>query len=532
MSKFHIIKISLTVAIIAVVAAGAFFVYQKFADEHSAARTDLMRIIPENCDAFIAIDNLKDLDSIKQNYLIQAYLKNKSNPSIIKTLTNLQPYFSKGNWSGTENSLHQMIISFHTWENEHGELLLFKMAAGDKERIADMLDQHFKSSFAPMIEKNAGIEITHYYVTTGVSFHCFYYKGIFAGSFQNRLIDEAIMRISTPKGKLEEPDFIDIAKDSEKSSSLKFFLRLNGIPLHYGNTPDKVDTLNLTEWIAPELSFSKDKVTMSCYTSPLYEKQNRLCLFIGQNGGQALNPDIISKNCPVCLHYGLSDRDRFVQNQERFYGSQEKDTTFFRKDFMSVDSIFGNHFEGEINIAYYPVLVPEKIYQKVLLIKLDNLKDVAERLESLHAKIDKANEKMVKLPLNQKGFPEKLYTGMFGQIFSLGDPIIYCDTIQNYLVLSGRSETVDSYVKDIKKGDNLTKVSWYRQIAPDIDKESNICFFGKGDSFIEDRYILPFGLPNFLTENPYLFRKNTFCFQFNAEESFIYSNAVIKALKQ
>lgn len=531
MNKFHIIKISLTVAIIAVVAAGAFFVYQKFADEHSAARTDLMRIIPENCDAFIAIDNMKELDSIKQNYLIKAYLRNKSNPSIIKTLTNLQPYFKKGNWMGTQNSIHQMIISFHTWENEHGELLLFKMASGDKERIADMLDQHFKSTFAPIIEKNAGIEITHYYVTTGVTFHCFYHKGIFAGSYQNRLIDEAVMRITTRKGNLDEPDFIDIAKDSEKSSSLKFFLRLNGIPLRYGNTPDKVDTLNLTEWIAPELSFTQDKIQMSCYTSPLYEKQNRLCLFIGQNGGQELNPNIISQNCPVCLHYGLTDRERFVQNQERFYGSLERDTTYFRNDFMSVDSIYGQ-FGGEINIAYYPVYVPEKIYQKVLLIKVNDQNTVAKRIEALHAKIDRANAKMTSLPLNQKGFPEKIYTSMFGPLFSLGDPIIYCDTVQNYLVLSGRSETVESYVKDIRKGDNLSKASWYKQLAPDMDKASNICFFGKGDTFIADRYILPFGLPRFLTDNPYLFRKNTFCFQFNAEESFIYSNAIIKALKE
>ncbi len=532
MSKIQIIKNSVAIAIIVVVATAAFFVYKKFADEHAAAKTELMRLIPENCDAFISIDRFDEIDQVKQNNLVQTYLKNKSNPSILKTLTRLQPYLKKANWESTGSGLHQMIISFHTWENTHGELLLFKMASGDKERIADILDQHFKSSFTPLVEKNAGIEVTHYYVTTGVTFHCFYYKGIFAGSFNNRLVDETLMRVTAKKNKLDDPDFIDIANDSEKSSALKFFIRLNGISLPYGNRPDKVDTLNLTEWIAPELTFTKDKVTMSCYTSPMYEKQNRLCLFIGQNGGQPLNPNIVSKNCPVCLHYGLSDRDRFVQNQQRFFGKPEADTVLFRHDFMSIDSIFGTQFGGEINIAYYPIFVPEKLYQKVLLIKLNDQREVANRLEALHTRLDKANEKMITSPLNKKGFPEKIVTSMFGSLFSLGDPIIYCDTTQNYLVLSGRSETVESYIKDLKKGDNLTKSAWYQELAEDIDKECNLCFIGNGDSFIEDHYILPFGMPRFLTENQFLFKNNTFCFQFNAEESFIYSNAVIKALKQ
>lgn len=532
MSKIQIIKISITVTIIAIVATAAFFVYQKFADEHAAAKVNLMRLIPVNCDAFISIDRFDELEAVKQNSFIQAYLKNKSNPSIIKTLSNLQPYLKRGNWNGSENGLHQMIISFHSWENTQGELLLLKMAKGDKERIADLLDQHFKSSFTPLIEKISGIEVTHYYVTTGVTFHCFYHKGIFAGSFNNRLVDEALIRISRPKGELDDPDFIDIAGNSEKSAAFKFFIRLNGIPLHFGNRPDKIDTLNLTEWVAPELSFTNDKVTMSCYTSPLYEKQNRLCLFIGQNGGQELNPDIISKNCPVCLHFGLSDRDRFFQNQERFFGASETDTVIFRRDYMSIDSIFGSQFGGEINIAYYPVFVPEKIYQKVLLIRVNDQKDVLYRLEGLHTRLDKANEKMITAPFNKKGFPEKVITRMFGQLFSLGDPIIYADTVQNYMVFSGRPETVEAYIRDIKKGDIMTQESWYQQLSPDINKESNICFFGKGDAFITDHYILPFGLPAFLRENLFLFKNNTFCFQFNAEESFIYSNAIIKALKK
>ena len=101
----------------------------------------------------------------------------------------------------------------------------------------------------------------------------------------------------------------------------------------------------------------------------------------------------------------------------------------------------------------------------------------------------------------------------------------------NYLIVAARAETVTAYLKDLNSGENVSNMVWYHQISNEIDSKSNLYFIGKGDSFVEDQYILPFGLPRFLIDNQFLFAKNAFCFQFNAEESFIYSNGIIKQLK-
>lgn len=532
MDKPSIFKWSITIAIILIISGGAFFIYERFADENAAAKTDLMLLIPDHCDAFLSIDQFAQLKQVKQNTLIQSYFQSQTYPSIFKTLSRIEPYLQKTTWKSAKSNLHQMIISFHSWENSRAELLLFKMEAGDREEIKKILGVAFKSSFTPLEESNAGIEVTHYYVSTGTKFHCFFYKGIFAGSFNNRLIDETIVHMKNNKGTDSDADFIDVANENEQKGSLKFFVRLNGIPLFFGNNPNRTDTLNLTEWIAPTLSFEKNKITMNCSTSPLFENKNWLSFLIGQTAGRPLNPAVISEKCSFCIHYGLSDLDRFNQNQQRVFGENQKDSSIFRKDNLSIDSIFNQHFDSEINIAYYPVSVPERLYQKVIVIRLTNELEFRNKLSKLYNFREISNDEANMNKAKMIALSESFITSVFGQIFSLGESLAYCDLVDNYLIVANRPETVKSYITDIKNSDNIADKIWYHEISGEIDSKSNLYFIGRGNSFIEDRYILPFGLPSFLTENQFLFRNNVFCFQFNAEESFINANGIIKQIKR
>ncbi|MDD2799037.1 MAG: hypothetical protein PHV20_10625 [Bacteroidales bacterium] len=530
MDKKEILKWSAATILILSVCVAAFIVYERFADENSAATTDLMQIIPDHCDAFLSVDKFEQLDSVEQNSMVQSYLKRKASPSLLKTLSKLRPMLSKAKWSDVNSHLHEMIISFHSWEKTQAELLLFKMAAGDKEEVEKILNAYFQSSFTPLTEKNAGITVTHYYVSTGIKFHCFFYKGIFAGSFNNRLIDEAIVRMKQKKGENSDRDFMDIAAESQKSSSLKFFIRLNGIPLHYGNNSEQTDTLNLAEWVAPELTFEKDKLTLSCYTSPQFESKNWLSFLIGQTPGRPLNPAVIAKDCPFCIHYGLSDRERFNLNQQAVFGVPEVDSTLYRADFLSIDSLFNQHFDSEINIAYYPVNVPEKQYQKIIVIRLKNEEELNQKLGKLYDLTGALNEKNAPDRLGNYAFPDAFISSVFGKLFSLNEQTIYCNVNENYLIVAARPEVVNSYIKVLKAGQNISSKIWYHEVSGDIDSKSNLYFIGGGSTFIEDRYILPFGMPHFLTENQFLFKNNIFCFQFNAEESFIYTNGIIKHL--
>ncbi|MFZ4456000.1 MAG: hypothetical protein ACOYOT_07240 [Bacteroidales bacterium] len=531
MSNPKIVKWSISATVTLIVCLGAYFVYERFADERSAAKTDLMRLIPEHCDAFLSVDDFEKLKDVEQNSLVQIYLNSKTNPSILRTLSRLRPYFNNKSWKSAEGNLHQMIISFHSWENSRAELLLFKMAAGDKEEIQKIIETYFKSSFTPLEESNAGITVKHYYVSTGLKLHCFFYKGIFAASYNNRLIDETIVRMKA-KTEVPEADFIDIANEQGQSRSLKFFIRLNGIPLVYGNNPDKTDTLDLAEWVAPELQFEKDKIEMNCATSPLFENKNQLSSLIGQTPGRPLNPAIISEKCSFCIHYGLSDLDRFYQNQSMVFGESPKDSSIFRTDNLSIDSIFSNHFDSEINIAYYPVNVPERQYQKVIVIRLTDEAEFMSKLSKLYDLRDINDEEALVNKAGMIALPEAFVSSVFGQTFAIDAPLLYCDLVDNYLVVASRPETVKSYIADIKSSNNISDKIWYHEISSEIDSKSNLYFIGRGNSFIEDQYILPFGIPRFLLENQFLFRNNVFCFQFSAEESFIHSNTIIKQLKR
>jgi|GEM_PF-2363499 len=529
-SKLQILRISITSIVVAIVSIVVFFVYQKFSDENAASKTNLMLLIPDNCDAFFNISEFDKLEEIGQNYLVKSYISQKSNPSIFKTLIQLRPYFMTEEWKGAESSVHQMIISLHSWENTHAELVLFKMAAGDNERIEDVLDKFFKSSFKPVNEENAGIRVKHYYVSTGINFHCFFYKGIFAGSYNNRLIDETILRIHNQGKENRDPDFLDITQETTTGAKLKFYIRLNGIPLQHLSKPELNDTLNLTEWVAPDLEFKRNSIRMTAYTSPLFEKRNRLSILIGQLTGRPLNPAVIAKECPFVIHYGLSDRDRFLQNQQIIFGKQQSDTTLFRSDSLSIDSVFAEHFDSEINIAYYPMMLPEKQLEKVVTIRLKNEDLLAEKLVKM-SNLSAPKEKSP-LPVNSLAqvLSPQIITCAFGELFSFGEDEIYYDLHENYLIVAARAETVAAYKKELINGDNLNKKIWFNEISAEVDSKSNLFFIGKGDAFKEDLYILPFGLPRFLIENQYLFRNSTFCFQFNAEESFIYSNSIIKQL--
>ncbi len=530
-NKLQIIKISVITVVVAVVSVVAFFVYQKFADENSASKTNLMLLIPDNCDAFFNITEFDKVEEIEKNYFIKNYLSKKSNPSIFKTLVQLRPYFMTEEWKGAENALHQMIISLHSWENTHAELLLFRAAAGDNERIEDVLDKFFKSSFKPVSEENAGIRVKHYYVSTGINFHCFFYKGIFAGSYSNRLIDETILRMNAQGKENRDPDFLDITQETSNGSKLKFYIRLNGIPLQHLSKPELSDTLNLTEWVAPDLVFDKNSIRMSAYTSPLFEKRNQLSILIGQLTGRPLNPAVIAKECPFVIHYGLSDRERFIQNQQIIFGNPGRDTSLYRSDSLSIDSVFTEHFDSEINIAYFPMMLPERQLEKVITIRLKNEDLLAEKLDQISSLLPvKKEEKAIPSTVFAKTISEKIITAAFGQLFTCGESEVFYDLHENYLIVAARAETVVNYKKELVNDENLNKKIWFNEISAEVDSKSNLFFIGKGDSFKEDLYILPFGLPRFLIENQYLFTNSTFCFQFNAEESFIYSNSIIKQL--
>lgn len=518
--------------VVLLAAVGSYLIYQRFADEKSAAGTDLMRLIPDNCDAFFSIDQFEHLKDVEQSSLVQSVLQSKNNPSILKTLHKLRPVLEKEDWKSTESHLHQLIISFHSWENSRAELLLFKMAAGDKEKIGKILETHFKSSFTPLEESNAGIDITHYYVSTGIKFHCFFYKGIFACSFNNRLIDETVLRLKNGIKPENEPDFIDIAEESKPAAPFRFFIHLDGIPLYYGNKPNLVDTLNLTGWIAPEISFGQDITTIKYATSPLFESKNQLSLLIGQTPGRPLNPATISEKCSFCIHFGLSDLERFSQNQQRLFGNEQLDSAYYGSQSLFPDSIFMHHFDSEINIAYYPVYLPEREYQKVIVARITDESSCMEKLTRLYKARDIDAEERLQNKSNMIALPQSVITSVFGKTFAVEGQMVYIDLYQNYLVAASRPETVKNYLADLKSEDNISDKIWYTEISGEIDSKSNLYFIGRGNCFIEDKYILPLGLPKFLTENEFLFRNNVFCFQFNAEESFINSYSVIKHLKR
>lgn len=522
------IKWAVLTLILLIISIGSYMLFERMSDNENAANTDLRKLIPENCDAFFVFKNVDQVDELERNAVVKRYIENKEDNSILKMLRNMRKRYPNYFASNNENLNHELTISFHSWEDNQAELLLFKMMDNDQAKIEELIKSYFKTSFEPNVEKNAGIKVYHYNVSTGLLFHCFYYKGIFAASFDNRLIDQTIVHLKNGNFRAYDPDFIDIANSNEANNSYQFYLRLNRIPLLYAKDANRVDTLNLCEWVSPTFEFGSNSLTMSSTTSPQFEKQNFLSTLIGQNVSRPLNPEVISDKCEFCIHLGLSDRLRYMHNIDQLRFNSETVPTDSDRIKLTIDSIFDLHFDGEINLAYFPVMIPEKQLQKVVTIRLRDEAQFIEKMKRLIPDPMPINKKATPMAFVDKPLSDSLLISFFGPLFALNSQEIHADLFENYLVLSARPEVVTAYIKELTAEHNLHNSLWYSNISNTISSKSNLIFIGNSGPMLNDRYLYPFGLPRFFVNNPILFKNSEFCFQFNTEESFIQSKLTIK----
>lgn len=521
-------KWSILIIILISIVATIYFVFERIENEKSARATDLKKLIPENCDAFFVFKDAKQIEFLENNSVINRYLENKEGNSILKILSDMKKRWPELFQSKDDKGEREMIISYHSWNESDAELILLKMMGDDQETIEQLINNYFKSSFEPSVENNAGIKVYHYTLSNNNRFHCFYYKGVFAGSFDNRLIDQTILHIKNRQFSNYDPDFIDIENISDPKLAFQFYIKLNAIPLINTKNPTRVDTLNLCGWVSPYLELGDGQLTLSCSTAPQFEKSNYLSTLIGQSAARPFNPEVISDKSEFCIHLGIGDRTRFSENVHKMRSYVGADSTEFDRIKPVVDSIFDQHFDGEINLSYFPVYTPEKELRKVVVIRLKEEAIFIEKLKQLWVSNLQSKIESIPATLEQLHFPNEMIASLFGELFSIRDQFFHCNLFENYLIIASHPEIVSAYINELKLDHNLNNSLWYSEISSEINSKSNFFMIGNSGALIESQLLYPFGLPKVLFSNSKLFKNCNFCFQFNTEKSLIDGKLTIK----
>lgn len=452
-------------------------------------------IFTQNEMFLLEINKLKSISQLKENYFFQHYFIQDSS-SHIPLFPLFEKIFSE---LAVHTSPEKAIVGFYPDRGHRKEIIWYRMDAGEKEILQQLIEKQLSPDFGAMEEKRVGIKIYHYPLPDGSFFSCFFYQGIFCGSFDKELIVRSIQCFSEGGRLNKNSSFVQTTQQKDLSDMNILFK--NSLLSNLSGESSE----NSEEWISQSITCDKNKIGINGYLDKEYNSKGIENFLQEQGKGISFDSSVFTERTILGVRIGITNTHKFIQNHTR------------NGQVSSIDSLLEEHLYNDINIAY--VLSKDSIPQIYRIISM-HLKSPSLYLKEMpnlrNEKTLSSLEVFANCALPDLCQPEKnSLTRLVGE----------------YLYIAPSINALDEYISDLNQNNYIQHNAVFGSIFDQLSEKSNITLFGNGEKI--NRYMgtsNPSDLSNLYTFGD-LLKRSAFILELNLDEpSSIYCNSIIYQL--
>ncbi len=315
-------------------------------------------------------------------------------------------------------------------------------------------------------------------------FYCTMYKGLFLGSFNEKLVQASVSQLNKKRKLSDDPQFSRVYYTAGKNVDANIFINLpNFTEWSKQFISGKLSWLHnldreFASWSEIDLIVNKEDLLINGYTVSEADAIHGLSSF-KQSPQQVKVPEILPYNVAWMVHFGLNDVDQFLSlhtNKSDFDGISN---SYHQKYKINLSEDLVSWVGNEIVVA----ATEDQLKEEKVMVVLQT-KDLVKAALSLNGMIKKVNRKegggssIIKYndySIRKLGLPS-LFKDVFGDLF----PVIensYFVAIREYIVFAPDPEMLKSVIDHFYDRKTLAENFNYKAFSDNISDRSNIFFY-------------------------------------------------------
>ena len=424
------IKLILWIIFVVIVGLLVYFYITSMKQEEETYQADIFSFIPKNTKSILQINNL-DMFS-KQ--LAENVLKDFPDEKMLDWTKSLNRFIfplksDEKSFPGWGKG--RILISFH----DKGEMYYTKLRSDEIAVWKEMLENKIFPPFPPVIQKYEGKEILHYSLADNRFFSCVFNGGIFIGSFNSKLIEEAVSDWKNGTSVKSDPNFIRTSKTAGKKTLAILFYYVDKNNFFLTDTTEP--NLNIEGWTSSDVSFPDNEIWLSGYYLP-NDKTHDFSASIGSLKSAPLLRTRLFPRETVLIRSQLFDLNA-IQSET---SESKTEGEHSQKNISALNDLFLKYTENELHVVYLKDSIKKEI-SKVYCLKINQKEDFEKELRNYPNVFVKEKFITVKNP--------DLLSDIFRDNFFSKGTQYHLSFFEDYAIISRNEEALGNYLNNLAK---------------------------------------------------------------------------------
>lgn len=390
-----------------------------------------------------------------------------------------------------------LFISAHPdASNNYGLLYLMNLPNNiTKKQLNDFIKNAAVKSANYSMKIYDGVALNELKLKEDTSFYYFFNKGIFACTFSQYLIEDAIKQLNSGIPISADPAFDKVWNSAGKKVEATLFVNYFNFSQIFTNVLENSRTKLLkplstfANWTSLDIKTKGNSYQMSGFTFSKDTSNNYLTILKGQEAQEIEIAEQIPASTAYFHCYALSDVSRFFKNYDTYlnnltdhYTRQEQLNLLNKKYDVNAQNFFkqwlGNQFAFVINESNSSSF-DQNCYA---VFQSNGSKDVSKTLSDFNLKIRSRKSSSDTLNELFRGYTighipvESLVPLVFGESFEQLTQFYYVQ-LKNYVVVGNSSEAIKKWVNIKLAGHTLSEDADYNTFAENNATQSNLYYY-------------------------------------------------------
>jgi len=515
------------------VITGGYYFYRYF----KQSSIDPLSVIPQNAAVIIDINSPEEsIEQLLNNNNIWSHLLSVDSSNTI----NNQLIFLDSMVLGEENfqeilSNNRTCISLH-YVGQDKLALLFAISIEtqrNKKQVVSFIEQHIGEK--EIEEKNyEGVDFFAIRVD-GMSNKLFYaiYKGVFIASYNELLLQDAILQAKSGESVEQNPYFIKLQKTAGQNVEANVYVNINYLGRTFATAfkevyrNDFAEIEKMAKWLEMDLVLKENEIILNGFV--LLDKENKSYLHVLQSQEAQLIEvqDVVPADVAAMLVWGVSNHQEYFKTWNEI---KSKD-----QNYLDIINEFKNRYGTEV-IEDFTSWVDN---QYALIVLSDDTVDLYAQSFAIFKSKDEETA-MIRLKSYQKEKEEvmdfrgfNIYnlstTGimpvLYGSVFQNIEEA-YCVSIAGYVVFGNSVTSLKRFINNYLAGKTLGKTDAYQSLSDNLSERSNFfAYLNTKNSFELMNFFVREKYHSYFEGNTGLYKNfEAVIFQLTSDQDMFYAN--------
>lgn len=515
-NNFNSMKKALIVVLIILVGLAAGYVYFSKDKVIFSKETTLYKAIPESVPVFVELSSMDVIE--EDNEMVKQLCQIKDIERLFDVITKIKAAVKKSNTISSQLLKRPVVLAIDfVGDDELSPVIIYHIKnsselAGFEELVSSLTGVNV-ASFST--RKYSGHKITDVVLSDGKSLHFSVVDGLVMLSPESILIEKCIRQLGV-KGIMENQYFRRVNKSVTSQSKVSWYINhskfpnlcqkfLNGksstVVNEFGEEVRKnyrkniLATKEYASWSELDMKFYEDRIAVNGISSADDSLNHYLSVFEGQQAASFKVENILPSNTSYFYAVSLSDKNRFLDKLEMYYGRTE---SFYKREEMlkkmgrglrvNMKNTFSNVLKNGIVGAITNISEDGEDPSSFFIMNVQSVSDARVALDEMvegYAKTKKieksalisshktnigASYQLYEFPYHS--FPSVFLGKSFGFV-KARNVVLYKDN----LVFASTKKVLIRYLNDMEAENFLKESPSFRQFDETTESKSNITVY-------------------------------------------------------